>query len=611
VRAFILQLLLLASPWVVCPASAAPARDAAPVLAFREVRLFDGHEVSQRTTVLVRDGVIEAVGPDVAVPEGAEVVLGEGRTLLPGLIDSHTHLRSPEDLRQALAFGVTTELEMMGDPKLAARLRKRQAEGLDPDLADLRSAGHAVTAPGGHGTEYGLVVPTVELPEELPAWVDARIAEGSDFIKIMYDDGTPGYFEFPVISEATLAAAVAAAHERDRLAVVHITSEEDARAAVEAGADGLAHFPFGGVQGSSLAALISERGAFVIGTLAVFYGICDPEHGDALADDPRIARHLGAEAELRLRRGYPLPAGLSPECRIARETLRTLLDAGVTLLVGTDAGETGTVHGASVHDELASLVGVGMSPRQALRAATSLPAERFGLEDRGVIAVGKRADLLLVDGDPIRNVTATRAIVGVWKLGRRFDHAEYLVQVREERERAAARKLAPPPPGSRAGLVSAFEDGGLGVAFGSGWTESSDARRGGSSSAKLEVVEGGAGDSGHALKISGEVTRRDSGWAGALFSPGAEPMAPANLSHKRSLSFQARGAAREYRVRVFSGAGGAVPSQRSFHISPEWGRVEFALTDFEGVERHEIRGIFIGSAELGPFELRIDDFRLE
>jgi hypothetical protein len=108
---------------------------------------------------------------------------------------------------------------MMGDPQLAKQLRGRQALGLDRDLADLRSAGHPLTAPGRHGTEYGRVVPTVESPEEVPVWMDARIAEGSDYIKIMYDDGTPGYFEFAVISEATLAAAVTAAHARDRLPI--------------------------------------------------------------------------------------------------------------------------------------------------------------------------------------------------------------------------------------------------------------------------------------------------------------------------------------------------------------------------------------------------------
>lgn len=410
--------------------SACDSRDHAEAphsIAFQDVRLFDGNQTFERTTVLVRNGIIENVGRDLDVPDDAIVVQGAGRTLLPGLIDTHTHVNAPAELRQALALGVTTELEMMGDPEFAARLRRQQDQGLAADLASLRSAGHPLTAPGGHGTEYGRAVPTLNSPSELAGWMDARIAEGSDYIKIMYDDGTPGFFDFPVISEATLFEAVHAAHERNRMAVVHISSEADARAAVEAGADGIAHFPFTGIQDPSFPALIRKRNVFIITTLAVFRGICDVNHGDRLADDPRIARYLSDEAERRVRHGYPMSR--RPDCEIATETMHSLLEADVTLLVGTDAGETGTLHGASMHDELSLLVTAGMSPEKALAAATRIPAERFGLDDRGVIAVGNRADLLLVEGDATRDITATRAIAGVWKAGRRFDHEGYVTSL--------------------------------------------------------------------------------------------------------------------------------------------------------------------------------------
>lgn len=415
-------------------------QSAAPV-AFLDVRLFDGTQIVTKTTVLVRNGVIENLGQDVDVPDDAVVVQGEGRTLLPGLIDAHTHVNTLDELRQALAFGVTTELEMMGDPELAERLRRRQAQGLDPDLASLLSAGHPLTVKGGHGTEYGRDVPTVNSPREVPNWLDARIAEGSDYIKIMYDDGTPGFFEFPVISQATLFEAVRAAHARHRMAIVHISSEADAWAAIEAGADGLAHFPFAGIE-SPTSGLIRKRDVFTITTLAVFHGVCDPEHGDRLADDPRIARYLSGEADRRLRHGYPMSR--RPDCGIAREALGNLLDAGVILLAGTDAGETGTAHGASMHDELALLVAAGMSPGNALSAATRIPAEQFGLSDRGVVAIGKRADLLLVEGDPTRDVSASRAIVGVWKLGRRFDHEGYRATLAGQGRPHLA--LSPPSP---------------------------------------------------------------------------------------------------------------------------------------------------------------------
>src|SRR5687767_14926591 len=110
-------------------------------LAFVGVRVFDGRAVVARTNVVIRDGLVDAIGERVQVPEGAAIFGGGDRTLMPGLIDAHTHVRPPETLRQALAFGVTTELEMAGDPAETRRLRERQRAGLDRDWADLRSAG--------------------------------------------------------------------------------------------------------------------------------------------------------------------------------------------------------------------------------------------------------------------------------------------------------------------------------------------------------------------------------------------------------------------------------------------------------------------------------------
>lgn len=402
--------------------------DAPAAVAIVDVRVFDGTQLIPRTTVIVENGEIVAMAPDAVVPSHATVVFGDERTLLPGLIDSHTHVRDPGQLRQALAFGVTTELEMAGDPEVRAAV-DRLAEAGGFELADLRSAGNPVTAPGGHGTEYGREIPTLDSAENADRFVEARIAEGSDFIKIMYDDGTPGYIEFPIISRDSLSASVQAAHDRGLLAIVHISSEDDALAAAQAGADGLAHIPFAGIWNPELVEVLKAREVFVTSTLAVFYAICDATHARALATDPRIARFMQPSELETIARGYTLPSERRPPCAQATQAARRLHESGVTLLAGTDTTNPGTAHGASLHDELASLVAAGMTPREALRAATVLPAQIFGLTDRGEIAVGKRADLLLVDGDPTTDITSTRNIAGVWTLGKRFDHAGYMSEI--------------------------------------------------------------------------------------------------------------------------------------------------------------------------------------
>src|SRR5579884_1831043 len=154
----------------------------------RNARVFDGQKVLPRATVVITAGKIAAVGENVKAPADAVVVDGTGKTLLPGFIDAHTHTIVASALRQASIFGVTTTLDMFTDPKTAAQVKKEEAAGGLWDSARLFSAGFLATAPGGHGTEYGMKVPTLTKPDEAQAWVDARIAEGSDYIKIIYDD---------------------------------------------------------------------------------------------------------------------------------------------------------------------------------------------------------------------------------------------------------------------------------------------------------------------------------------------------------------------------------------------------------------------------------------
>jgi len=405
----------------------------APGFVVRDVRLFDGEHVVERATVVVRAGRITEAGPGVAVPPDLQVVEGRGRTLMPGLIDAHVHTWG-DALAETLNFGVTTVLDMFSDPG-PARVLRRSREALAPRAhADLFSAGWLATAPRGHGAQFGLPVPTLGTPGEASAWVDARLAEGSDYIKIVYEprDANGLGAPFPSLDRATMAALIAATQARGRLAMVHVSRLVAAHEALEAGADGLVHVHADRVADAALVQLARERGAFVTPTLAVIAGF-DPTP-PATAGEARENQRFAADPAVRpyltpdQRRGLENSAGTKLvmfRLDTALASVRALHEGGVDILAGSDAPNPGTAHGASLHHELELLVRAGLTPIEALRAATSVPARRFDLADRGRIAPGQRADLLLVAGDPTTDIRATRAIERIWKNGAGVERRRY------------------------------------------------------------------------------------------------------------------------------------------------------------------------------------------
>jgi imidazolonepropionase-like amidohydrolase len=389
--------------------------------------IFDGERAIDEQIVVLDGTHILAVGG--VVPAGATIINAHGGTLMPGLIDAHVHT-DMDGLRDALLFGVTTELEMMGQwsPKKREKIAERH------DVADIRSAGMGVTPPGGHPSEYvkssgNLLLrlffryPFVSTPEEAVGFVRKQIAKGSDYIKVFLEDGTTiGFAGLRVTSNETLLAAVNEAHRLGKMAIVHVTTVEGGQKAISAGADGLAHLFFDRAPSPELVAAIASSGAFVTPTL-VTLSTAFGNSAAALAADKRVSSRLGRKWLDSLSRSM----NVYPQGRLsdAYASVMALHEAGVDILAGSDVSEPipslgGLAHGASLHHELQLLVVAGLTPVEALRAATSTPARRFGLNDRGRIANGARADLLLVDGDPMGNINDTLNIRAIWRCGARL-----------------------------------------------------------------------------------------------------------------------------------------------------------------------------------------------
>jgi imidazolonepropionase-like amidohydrolase len=386
--------------------------------ALRDVRVFDGEHTIPSANVIILDGRIGAIGASVEIPSDLPVVDGHGKTLIPGLIDSHVHVFKGAQA-DALRFGVTTEMDMFNVTHEFSNWRA-QRQSLDRTReADTWSAGTGASAPGGHpdGEMPDLRIPTLSRATDAESFVKARIAEGSDYIKLIMEDHsffTPQHL-IPTLSPEEVCAVIKAAHEAGKMALVHITVLRDARIAVQCGVDGLAHLFPDRLADSGFVKLARERHIFVITTLSVVAagsGWSQPRDVYARAD---VKSLLSAAQEGTLNFGFQAirPHGIAT----ALQSLRILHAAGIPILAGTDAPNPGAPHGVGLHVELQLLVSGGFSPSEALAAATSVPAQIFHLSDRGRIVPGFRADLVLVDGDPTQNINSTLSIDRIWKNG--------------------------------------------------------------------------------------------------------------------------------------------------------------------------------------------------
>ena len=584
------------------------ASAAEDVLAVQNVCLFDGERVIPSANVIVRGGLIAAAGPGMAIPGGAEIMDGRGKMLLPGLIDAHVHVWTTDNLKQCPVFGVTTVVDMFMNTTLLKAVKTSQFSAHPPLQAFLVSPGIMATVAGGHGTQFGFAIPTIAAETDLQAFVDARIAEGADFIKITQDDFSAYGMTRPTLSNERVAGLIRAAHRRGKIAVIHAATLKNCQDALAAGVDGLAHLYFENKSDPEFGARAAKAKAFVIPTLSVLRALNGLGCAPGLIDDPDLKPYLKPDDVQGFR--AKSPATSAPGSYEAAEAaLRRLKAAGIPILAGTDTPNPGTAFGAALHGELELLVNAGLTPLEALRAATSLPADKFSIAGRGRIRPGAAADLVLVDGDPTAEIKATRKIVAVWKSGTRIDREGYRQAVR-----AAERSFQkiPIPEYGASGLIADFEDGKISSAFGAGWMISTDAFRGGKSEAQMMWSEGGAVGSRGAMKIGGEI--RDGfafPWAGAAFSPGTSSNAPANLSAKSGIAFWAKGDARRYAVEVFTRGKGFMPAMKVFMAGPEW--KEYAITFEElGIDGSDVMMIFFGAVQdPGPFTLFVDEIRLK
>ena len=412
---------------VLLTSTQAVARDGSVLI--HGARVFDGTKMLGTRDVLVEGGRITAVARKLDAPAGIEVVEARGKTLIPGLIDGHVHV-FPGAQADALRFGVTTVFDMysIADRTAIDGWRAQRAGDGQVAEADTYTAGIGATPPGGHPMELmkdmpaGMALPPTLAPDaDATMFMQARIAAGSDYIKVLQDDAArPGRpASLPAFTPQRFAAVIAAAKTTGKLVVVHVQQLADARIAIAGGVNALEHAICDAAVDDALVAAMKAKGIAQTATLATYAGLAGADDARRLAADAAVAPYLSPMQRGMLTTVWkrPRPADFA----VALANTGKQARGGVVMIAGTDAPNPTTAFGPSLHLELALLVRAGLSPTQALIAATSAPAKFFDTSDRGRIAPGLKADLVLIDGDPTKDISTSRRIVTIWKNGYAVD----------------------------------------------------------------------------------------------------------------------------------------------------------------------------------------------
>lgn len=395
----------------------------------RGARVFDGTGAPATVqNVLIKGDRIAAIGAEAKGGRGIRVINGRGMTLMPGLHDLHTHLRSPatggpDDLPKAWASylidGVTTVNDFSVSGEMLDPIRQMSAPG--QIAAPHLELAVRIGVPGGHGTEYGwgdAFTLEAATPRAAHVAMKRALPYRPDVIKVFADGWRYGRgLDLNSMNEPTLAAIVKDAHAANIPVITHTVTLAGAKLAARAGVDAVGHGIGDALVDDELITLMRKSGTAYVPTLVVY----EPQSGRPFLPE-EWSELAPVERAREERRNNADPAAIpdyeAKRWAIMQDNVRRLAAAGIPIGVGTDAGIGGVYHGSATQREIRLLAGLGLSPSGALAAATNVSANILRSADHGRIAVGQRADMVLVAGKPDERIEDIYAVARVFISGR-------------------------------------------------------------------------------------------------------------------------------------------------------------------------------------------------
>jgi len=348
------------------------------------VTLFDGEKTFENTNVVFQNGKIMDITDDIGKYSGAVLIDGKNKTIIPPLVNVHVHVWMPLNLKDAMKNGVFALLDMHTTDAYANTLREYN-DSLN--YAEYYSSNAGATVKGGHGTQYGIKVPIINDTVSAVQFVQDRIKNNADYIKILKEP------LFPTLTASQTLEVIEETHRQNKIAVAHVTLLSNATELTAQSVDGFVHIWFDKPASEESLDSMKSKSIFIVPTLSVI------------------------EKVIQSGKSW-IKNGLTFEKVV--EEVKKAHNKGIPILAGTDAPNFGMNYTTQLYDEMLLLSEAGMNNTEVLKSATVNIYESFRLKNFGKLKKGSNASFMLISGNPLSAIEDIKNPKQIFKKGQQM-----------------------------------------------------------------------------------------------------------------------------------------------------------------------------------------------